>query len=159
VVLFIASGCSPDEQRAVAPAPEPPANRLLGPPRGQVLVSPEEERRIIDLGRLERVGSQNIGDVETRVLTRLVYQCSDEVTFAVRVVGDRLEVFPPGVTNNYVVMQRMPSDSGVRYSAANAEFRANRDLATLQIGSERHVDCVSNPAASVWGAVQPNAPR
>jgi hypothetical protein len=26
----------------------------------------------------------------------------------------------------------------------------NGDLATLQVGRDRYVDCVSNPAAAVW---------
>jgi membrane-bound inhibitor of C-type lysozyme len=168
VALVVASGCSPDEPAALA-APEPATRSPRTTPFPEPPLDPPREPRAVPSGesisqlleRIENVGrdTDDIGDVATPVMTRLVYQCSDEVTFAVRLAGDRLDVFPPGLTNNYVVMQRVPSDSGVRYSAANAEFRASRDLATLQIGGERHVDCVSNPAASVWGAVQPNAPR
>lgn len=103
--------------------------------------------------------AEDIGDIATPVMRRLVFQCSDDVTFAVRTQGDELHVFPPGLTNSYVVFTSAPSASGVRYTAPNAEFRGNGDLATLQIGSERYVDCVSNPAATAWGTVQPAASR
>lgn len=101
----------------------------------------------------------DIGDVATPVLRRLVYQCSDDVTFAVRTAAERLEVFPPGITQSYVILIRVPSESEVRYTAPNADFRANGDLATLQIGRDRYVDCVSNPGADAWGTVQPSAAR
>jgi hypothetical protein len=29
-------------------------------------------------------------------------------------------------------------------------LRMKDDLATLQVGGDRYVDCVSNPAAAVW---------
>jgi len=101
----------------------------------------------------------DIGDVATPILRRLVYQCSDDVTFAVRTRADRLEVFPPGISKSYVVLNRVPSESQVRYTAPNADFRANGDLATLQVGRDRYVDCVSNPGADAWGTVQPSAAR
>jgi hypothetical protein len=110
-------------------------------------------------GSVVETDADDIGDVPTPALLRLVYQCSDEVTFAVRTFGDRLEVVPPGVANSYVVLTRMPVAFGVRFTAPNADFRATGDLATLQIGAERYVDCVSNPAAAVWGTVQPRATR
>ena len=166
--LTLASGCSRDEEAAavVAPEPAPPESTtnpaplpVLEPPRQ---VAPAPSQRVVSIReRVIVTEADDIGDVPTPVLRRLVYQCSDadEVTFAVRTLGDRLEVFPPGVSNSYVVLTRMRSDSGVRFTAPNADFRADGDLATLQIGSERYVDCVSNPAATAWGTVQPAASR
>ena len=90
-------------------------------------------------------------------MTRLVYQCSDEVTFAVRTAGDRIEVFPPGFTLGYIVLYRQPTDTGVLYTRDHAEFRADGELATLNLADERYVDCVSNPAAAVWATV-PRSP-
>ena len=81
---------------------------------------------------------------------RLFFQCSDDVTFAVRSAGSRLEVFPPGQSYGYIVLAQQPSDAGLYYNAGGAELRMNDDLATLQIGRDRYVDCVSNPAAAVW---------
>lgn len=109
--------------------------------------------------RTRATDDDDIGTVPTKVMRRLVYQCSDEVTFAVRIAGNRLEVFPPGVDRSYVALTRMPTEVGVRYTAPNADFRGHDDLATLQIGRDRYVDCVSNPAAEVWGTVQPSATR
>jgi len=86
-------------------------------------------------------------------MNRLVYQCSDDVTFAVRMAGDRIEVFPPGFTLGYIVLYRQPTDTGVLYTRQYAEFRADGELATLSLGDERYVDCVSNPAAAVWATV------
>ena len=167
VVLLLAGGCSRDEEAAAVPAPEltPPASTtnpapppVLQPPH-PVAPAPAQRPRVNIGGNVVKVESGDIGDVPIRALTRLVYQCSDDVTFAVRTLGDRLEVVPPGVANSYVVLTRMPVESGVRFTAPNADFRANADLATLQIGAERYVDCVSNPAAAVWGTVQPDATR
>ena len=168
VVLMLASGCAPDEEAAAVVAPEPaPPEPTTNPARVPVLEPPRDvgpapsQRRLVSIGRDSvATEAEDIGDVPTAALRRLVYQCSDEVTFAVRTFGDRLEVVPPGVANSYVVLTRMPVESGVRFTAPHADFRANGDLATLQIGAERYVDCVSNPAAAVWGTVQqPNATR
>ena len=71
--------------------------------------------------------------------------------------GNTIEVFPPDFTLGYIVLYRQPADSGVRYTREHAEFRGSGELATLIIGNERYVDCVSNPAAAVWATV-PRAP-
>jgi membrane-bound inhibitor of C-type lysozyme len=162
VVLVLASGCSPDEGPVAVEALEPvPPQPAANPAPRPALDLPREAGPAPSPGRdspfgvnVHATGADDIGDVATPVLRRLVYQCTDEMTFAVRTVGNRLEVFPPGVSRSYVVLTRVPSDSGVRYTAPNAYFRGNGDLATLQIGREHYVDCVSNPAAAVWGTVQ-----
>jgi membrane-bound inhibitor of C-type lysozyme len=167
VVLLLASGCSRDDEAAVGVPSEPaPPEPITNPAPLPVLEPPRDVGPAPTRGRLVHIGASafaaeagDIGDVPTPALRRLVYQCSDEVTFAVRTFEDRLEVVPPGVANSYVVLTRMPVDSGARFAAPNADFRANGDLATLQIGSERYVDCVSNPAAAVWGTVQPHGGR
>jgi hypothetical protein len=76
--------------------------------------------------------------------------CTDDVTFAMRVVGSRLEVFPPGHANGFIVLTLASSDDGVHYTAPDADFRAKGDLATLRIARQIYVDCVSSPAAAVW---------
>ena len=157
VALVVASGCSTDEPTVLAapepatrsssttpPIPEPPLapprESRAGPSRGSVSPFVETGGRDAD----------DIGDVATPIMTRLVYQCSDEVTFAVRTAGDRIEIFPPGFTLGYIVLYRQPTDTGVLYTRRYAEFRADGELATLNLGDERYVDCVSNPAAAVW---------
>jgi hypothetical protein len=167
VVLVLASGCSPDDEPAAVVAPEAappqpttnPAPLPVLEPRREVRPGPSQRRLVSIAGNPVGTEADDIGDVPTPVLRRLVYQCSDEVTFSVRTFGDRLEVVPPGVANSYIVLTRMPADSGVRFTAPNVDFRGNDDLATLQIGAERYVDCVSNPAAAVWDAAQQRATR
>jgi hypothetical protein len=84
---------------------------------------------------------------------KLFFQCADDVTFAVRTAGGRLEVFPPGSPNNFVALLPRPSEPGTHYYTADrAEFRFDGELATLILGPDRWADCVSNPAAAVWGA-------
>ncbi len=67
-----------------------------------------------------------------------------------RSAGAWLQVFPPGHSHGYIVLTPEPSASGLYYTTSGAELRMNGDLATLQVGRDRYVDCVSNPAAAVW---------
>ena len=165
VALVLASGCSRDEGPAarVAPEPAPPEPTtspapVPDPPRAP-RAAPSQNPLVVSREVVRAGGDADIGDVATPILRRLVYQCSDDVTFAVRTRADRLEVFPPGISKSYVVLNRVPSESQVRYTAPNADFRANGDLATLQVGRDSYVDCVSNPGADAWGTVQPSAVR
>jgi hypothetical protein len=161
VVLFLASGCTADEQAVSAErepatrstAPSPALGPALDPPRqGRLTISAGSASSFVNDPRVR--DGDDIGDVKTPIMTRLVYQCSDDVTFAVRTAGDRIEVYPPGFTLGYIVLYRQPADSGVRYTREHAEFRADDELATLILGgNERYVDCVSNPAAAVWATV------
>ena len=86
----------------------------------------------------------------TRTIDKLIYQCTDDITFAITVRGSRLQVFPPGYSNGFIVLEQATTDDGVRYVGYDAEFRAKGELATLRVGRARYVDCVSNPAAAVW---------
>jgi hypothetical protein len=97
-----------------------------------------------------QTGSTGGAALPARVLDRLIYQCSDEVTFAVRIVGSRLYAFPPKHSNGYIHLERVASDDGVHFAAPGADFRAKDDLATLRVGDDRYVDCVSSPAAAFW---------
>jgi hypothetical protein len=163
--LVLASGCSRSEEPVVLETPEPPSvgpttNPIPEPIPDPVLDPPRQ--RLVVSGRVLRASStddDDIGDIPTAVLRRLVYQCSDEVTFAVRIAGNKILVYPPGIDKSYVSLTRTPTEVGVRYTAPNADFRGDGDLATLQIDTDRYVDCVSNPAAQVWGTVQPTATR
>jgi hypothetical protein len=168
-VLILASGCSPADDATVvvasepipapAPVPAPPQPNLDDLLRNVENVRPSAAQ---SQEQLNEVGERGPPDAPTRDNAappdylppqpprRLVFQCTDDVTFAVRVAGGRLEAFPPGHSNGFVVLTRVPSEDGVHYTARDADFRAKDDLATLQVGRERYVDCVSNPAASVW---------
>lgn len=167
LLLVLASGCSRDEEPvAVVPPPEPPPIAPVDVPApGPFRVAVEELREVTP-----PTGSSNINSIRertqvveqrqiavaqspsgpARTLDRLMFQCAEEKTFAIRIRGNRLEVFPPGLTNSYLVLTEVPSDSGVHYTAVDADFRMANDLATLQFAGERYADCVSSPAAAVW---------
>src|SRR5690242_6823720 len=129
-VLFLASGCSTDEP-AVLAAPELKTRVPTTISPAEPEPDPLRERALVVIGGRGAPFSSgsggretdDIGDVTTPIMTRLVYQCSDDVTFAVRTAGDRIEVYPPGFTLGYIVLNRQPADSGVRYTREHAEFR------------------------------------
>ena len=164
--LMLGNGCWRSEEPAVGETPQPASASSATTPISEPTPDPvrdlPRQGLVVSNGRVLRphtADGDEIGDVPTAVLRRLVYQCSDEVTFAVRIAGDRIEVFPPGISKSYVSLTRIPTDVGVRYVAMGADFRGNGDLATLQVGADRYVDCVSNPAAEVWGTVEPTITR
>jgi hypothetical protein len=162
VLLAAMSGCSADdagpkpaaapelptsERAPVAPtepAPQPP----LGPAPSQAELN--ELLRQVESVRAGTQDAQSLDDLVPQPPRRLVFQCTDDVTFAVRMLGARLEVYPPGISRSFIVLSRQPTDSGLLYTARDALFRSDDDLATLEVGRERWVDCVSNPAATVW---------
>jgi hypothetical protein len=177
VLVALQVGCAPAEDPPPAavvsdepvPAPTPTQGSLDELLRGvqnrsssqeplSEIGEPAPQAQVNDIGERTRPEGpiQDVaapaGAVIARTVERLIYQCTGEVTFAVSVVGDRLEVYPPGHEYNYVALVRASSDEGVRFTARGAEFRAKDDLATLEIGGEPFVDCVSNPAAAVWQA-------
>ena len=87
---------------------------------------------------------------------RLVFECTDGVTFAVRMLSNGLVLYPPGYPpNGSLNLPQVPSASGVHYRAGDIDFRSKGDLATLEMGRERYVDCVANPAAAVWQETLP----
>lgn len=180
VVLILVGGCTPPEDETVvlapaepseprlAPDPEPTLDELLdpvltvrpGPAQtddtqpvptqsgpAQAVINGIRERSIVDREASTVPPGQPIA---ARTVDRLIYQCTDDITFAVRVTGTRLQVFPPGYSNGFIMLERAAADDGVRYVAHDADFRAKGDLATLHVGRARYVDCVSNPAAAVW---------
>jgi hypothetical protein len=169
VVLALLCGCTSAEDSTVvvAPAAQPPPDPAPAPTQADSLndllrnvqnVRPPSEQQeplneIRESGAFEASGPDDApapDAVPVKTLDRLVYQCNGDVTFAVRIAGGGLEVFPPGQTHGYVWLNRVPSDDGVRYTAPAADFRAKDDLATLRIARQIYADCVSNPAASVW---------
>jgi hypothetical protein len=165
VVLAFGSGCSPAEDPSVVvESPEPPAPQPAPSPatlddlvREVEVVRSGPTRAVIDEIREgaptladREGGSESSAEILPPPVRRLVFQCTDDVTFAVRSVGGRVEVFPPRHSNGYIVLLPRPSESGLYYTARGAELRINGELATLAVDRTRYVDCVSNPAAAVW---------
>ena len=146
VMLAVVGGCTPAEDPPVGLAPPEPTAPDPAPAPTQATVD--------DLLReAQPTSPTNVASPSVALpppVRRLFFQCSDDVTFAVRSAGSRLEVFPPGQSYGYIVLAQQPSDPGLYSNAGGAELRMHDDLATLQIGRDRYVDCVSNPAAAVW---------
>ena len=178
VVLAMLAGCKPAEDSVdvMAPATLEPAEPApeLAPPQVQAeleeLLHQVEQVRSAPSERPPTDNpSQPINEVRERTQPegptqavaplglrppppqKLYFQCADDVTFAVRTAGGRLEVYPPGFPNNFVALLPQPSEPGTHYYTADrAEFRFDGELATLVLGRDRWADCVSNPAAAVW---------
>ena len=75
-------------------------------------------------------------------------------------LSNGLVLYPPGYPpNGFLTLPQVPSASGVHYRAGDIDFRSKGDLATLEMGRERYVDCVANPAAAVWQETLPRAQR
>jgi len=172
VVLALVGGCSPAEGPAVvAVFPEPPAPDPM--PTPDPVPAPSQATPDDLLRQVEQIPTgqsqtpingiggpvfegpgQPSNELSANTLSppvrRWFFQCTDDVSFAVRGAGSRLEVFPPGHSHGYIVLMEQPSDAGLYYTAPGAELRMSDDLATLQVGRDRYVDCVSNPAAAVW---------
>lgn len=169
--LAATSGCRRADEPVVAAPPEPVVAPLpepapsLGPPQATLdeLVSPVRSRpsqqaldQIRESVQTDRAAADSsTAALPARVLDRLVYQCADDVTFAIRIVGDKLLAFPPGFSNGYIILDRVASDDGVHFASRDADFVAKDDLATLRVESTRYVDCVSNPAAALWQTLPP----
>jgi hypothetical protein len=162
VVLAIVGGCSLGEPPSVVlqdpEPPEPaPAPGPSQPSPEELLRQAEQFRASQSQGELDGVRSGTPRDEVSEnvpplppVRRLLVFQCTDEVTFAVRSSGRGLHVYPPRYSNGYILLTQQASDAGLYFTADGAELRMSDDLATLQVGRDRYVDCVSNPAATVW---------
>ncbi len=169
VVLILVGGCRPPEDETVVLAPPEPSEPRPAPdlePTLDELLEPVQNVRPGVADTTQPVPTQS-GPVQgvingirerspvdqpiaARTVDRLIYQCTDDITFAIRVMGTRLQAFPPGYSNGFIVLERAAAEEGVRYVGHDADFRAEGDLATLRVGGARYVDCVSNPAAAVW---------
>jgi len=156
VVAALLSGCSAAdppqdviERDPVVPAPVPAPNPPREPSSADVLREVEQVRSSANPER-------PLDEVIPQPVRRLYFQCTDKVSFAVRMDGSRLDVYPPGFTLGYIILAQQPTDSGLLYTRRGAEFRtnANAQLATLTLGDDRYVDCVSNPAGAVWEPVR-----
>jgi len=158
VALALVAGCKTGDAPQSASRPEPSRiARLTGPvPDLPPRPRPDLPRELPDdSGGAESVrAGPSLDDLVPQAVQGLVFQCTDRVTFAVRMQGrDKLEVYPPGFTLGFIVLTQQPTHSGVLYTRRGAEFRSNGEIGSLNLGSdERYVDCVSNPAATLWGA-------
>jgi membrane-bound inhibitor of C-type lysozyme len=155
------SGCSPDEPSVVAEVPPSTPPEFRPPPQPIEQRAPEPEPRQV------QVEANNVQvDRDTALASeappptpaprRLVFECAGGTTFAVRMRGgDVLDLYPPNTPGGSIPLSVVPSASGVHYRIADIDFFSKGDVATLEMGRERYVDCVANPAASTWEDPEP----
>jgi hypothetical protein len=134
VALAFVSGCSQNE-----PAPV-------------VTVAPEETALPQPTQNVISVARDSAASQPRPRTRRLVFECANNIRFAVESTGGgRLAVFPPGFpTNSYLSLGPVPSPGGLHFRAGDTDLWMHDDLATLHVGRERYVECVSNPAAAAW---------
>ena len=156
VVLALVSGCSPDEPDVVVVGARTPRARArvapgtsgAGPGAGgesalwRAVSQPRPKRQSSPNSRRPRSDSSSTAPTASRS------PCACLATLLV--------LYPPGYPpNGSLTLPQVPSASGVHYRAADIDFRSKDDVATLEMGRERHVDCVANPAAAVWQETLP----
>jgi hypothetical protein len=168
LLLALLGACTPADESTTELAPP---TRSEPPVPAPLPVNPEELVRTVEnvrsgpdsgppqsaLNQARARTPQTAAETQDAAFTALrqpqvrrFFQCAGDVTFAVRSSGARLEVWPPGYPTGYIALIAQPSETGAYYAAEGAEFRLNGELATLVLGRDRWVDCVSNPAAAVW---------
>jgi membrane-bound inhibitor of C-type lysozyme len=160
LAALLLSGCAPDEPPSVAEAPPPPS-----PPNPPRQTAPEPEAptqetlnqiRSVAIDRQSSTGSPPDPPEPPLRARRLVFECAGGITFAVRMRGgNMLDLYPPNTPGGYLPLSAVPSASGVHYRVADIDFFSKGDVATLEMGRERYVDCVANPAASTWEDPEP----
>jgi membrane-bound inhibitor of C-type lysozyme len=148
VMLALMSGCSPDEPEVVAVEPEPPAPEPELAPEPRVEAGPNQvvinavrptqgasqtELSGVAVDRAARSGPPPA--VIPQIPRRLVFECTDGVMFAVRILDNRLHLYPPRMpAAGFLALPQVPSASGVHYRAGDVDFRSKGDLATLEMG-------------------------
>ena len=169
VVLALVSGCSPDEPDVVAVVPEPPApapefepgapvdqlNPVREGPAGPAF-GPGVQVALNGISARSATSGQSLSEELPQTPLRLVFECTDGVTFAVRMLRNGLVLYPPGYPpNGSLTSRRCRAPPVCTTEPATSISSARAIVATLEMGRERYVDCVANPAAAVWQETLP----
>ncbi len=73
---------------------------------------------------------------------RVLFECGDNVFFAMRIGTDRATLSAPKfLGNDSIVLQQTETESGARYAAGDTVFWSKGDVATFQIGGRTFIDC------------------
>jgi len=80
-----------------------------------------------------------------------VFDCDGGVSFTVRFGPGEMALWAPeSLGGSYQVLSIARSGSGARYVEGDTVFWNKGDLATIEIGGQRFVDCRSNPSKVPW---------
>ena len=80
-----------------------------------------------------------------------VFDCDGDVSFTMRTGPGEMALWAPASLGGaYHVLSLTRSASGARYEEGDTVFWNKGDLATIEIGGQRYVDCRSNPSKVPW---------
>ena len=80
-----------------------------------------------------------------------VYDCAGDLSFTVRTGPGEMALWAPrSLGGQYLVLSLARSGSGARYSEGDTVFWSKGDVATIELGGQRYLDCKSNPRKAPW---------
>lgn len=89
--------------------------------------------------------------VAEEVARTFVFDCNPDVSFTVRFGPGEMALWAPqSLGGTYQVLSLARSASGARYVEGDTVFWNKGDLATIEFGGQRFVDCRSNPSQVPW---------
>jgi putative lipoprotein len=102
-------------------------------------------------GELRFVRAVEQADAAPEVGQTFVYDCDGDVSFTVRTGADEIALWAPASLGGiYLVLSRVRAASGAQYREGDTVFWSKGDLATIEFGGQRFVDCRSNPSKVPW---------
>ncbi|HUL80971.1 MAG TPA: YbaY family lipoprotein [Gammaproteobacteria bacterium] len=85
------------------------------------------------------------------VAQTFVYDCAGDLSFTVRTGPGEMALWAPkSLGGRYLVLSLARSASGARYTEGDTVFWSKGDVATIELGGQRYVDCKSNPSKAPW---------
>jgi putative lipoprotein len=86
----------------------------------------------------------NEADATADAARRVLFECGDNVFFAVSTGADQATLFVPKfLGNDSIVLPQTEAASGARYAAGDTVFWTKGNVATLQIGGRTFIDCMA----------------
>jgi uncharacterized membrane protein/heat shock protein HslJ len=80
-----------------------------------------------------------------------VFDCDGDVSFTMRTGPGEIALWAPAsLGGSYQILSLTRSASGARYEEGDTAFSSEGDLATIELGGQRYVDCRSNPRKAPW---------
>jgi uncharacterized membrane protein/heat shock protein HslJ len=88
---------------------------------------------------------------EPEVGRTLVFDCDGGVSFTVRTGPGEMALWAPeSLGGGTQILSLTRAASGARYQEGDTVFLSNGELATIELGGQRYVDCRSNPSKVPW---------
>ena len=92
-----------------------------------------------------------VPQVHAEVARTFVFDCDGDVSFTVRFGPGEMALWAPAsLGGGYQVLSLIQAASGARYEEGGTVFWSKGELATIELGGQRYVDCRSNPRKVPW---------